>query len=277
MPYKIFKEKIPQRPGLPRPGALSLNGLLILVVDDDEYNRRLARIILEKYGCRILEAGNAEKAIEMTGSTGIDLVLMDIHLPGMNGPEAAGEIKRITSKSGTSLPVIAVSASISRGDLENFRLSGLDDFILKPYEEERLVEMIARYAGAASYEVTGGDESEIKYPGPGYDLGPLKQSSGGNEAFVKEMITLFLADTDSGLSMLKELLEIKDWPAASELAHKMISPCRHLKADRLAAFLKEIENLPLVPLSDDEALAKLNEARLEFERLSNDIRKNIDL
>jgi HPt (histidine-containing phosphotransfer) domain-containing protein len=201
---------------------------------------------------------------------------MDIQLPGMHGPEAAGVIKQITAKSGLSIPVIAISASISKGDLENFRQSGLDDFILKPYDEDRLVKMVARFSGAASDRHTGGDESHFKNPSPGYDLGPLKKSSGGSDVFVKEMIGLFLADTENGLNRLKGFVEQKDWPAASELAHKMISPCRHLKADRLGSFLKEIENMAVAPLADDKALERLNEARIEFERIREDIGKYID-
>jgi HPt (histidine-containing phosphotransfer) domain-containing protein len=101
--------------------------------------------------------------------------------------------------------------------------------------------------------------------------------SGEDDAFVKEMVDLFINDTQQGLDRLKELLEQEAWQDASELAHKMISPCRHLKADRLGAYLKEIENLPLVRLTTGEALEKLSEARVEFERIREDIGKNADL
>jgi len=278
IPYQNEKTNLPSGTAKTRITGISFNNIGVLVVDDDEYNRRLAKTILQNYGCRIMEAGSAEEAIEMTGTENIDLVLMDVHLPGMKGPEAAGEIKRIAGEKGRSITVIAVSASVSKGDLESFRLSGVDDFILKPYEEEKLVEVIAAYQGVLPQQKTSTGETTMKETGMGvYDLGPLRLISGENEPFVKEMVDLFISDTQQGLDRLKELLEQEAWQDASELAHKMISPCRHLKADRLGAYLKEIENIPAVRLTAGEALEKLSAARVEFERIREDIGKYADL
>jgi signal transduction histidine kinase/DNA-binding response OmpR family regulator len=267
-------EKIPLSTG-------HFRDLNILVVDDDEYNRRLARLILEKYDCRVSESGTAEDAIELVEKSDIDLVLMDIHLPGMNGPEAASLIKQIGGQKGSNIPVIAVSATISKGDLERFRQSGLDDFILKPYKEEMLVEMISRYTGKSMPvdlmdnpgSMTAPDDLYI--PGdeftPEYDLGPLKVSSGGNEAFFHEMVNLFLENNDNGIAALKQLIENKEWEEASALAHKLISPCRHLKAIKLSQVLKLIENNGEEPAGVDSAEELINQARTEFDRIKADI------
>ncbi|MCU0370349.1 MAG: response regulator [Bacteroidales bacterium] len=277
IPYQKERENIHAGTTKTQAAGISFIDTGLLVVDDDEYNRRLAKTILQKFGCRIMEAGSAEEAIEMTRTENFDLVFMDVHLPGMKGPEAAREIKRIAAEKGKSIPVIAVSASVSKGDLENFRQSGIDEFILKPYTEGRLIEVIARFAEVAPHDHSLGDEVNSKNPEALYDLGPLKRSSGGSETFVKEMIAMFLKDTESGLSGLKELIDRDDLQAASELAHKMISPCRHLKADGLGEILKEIENIPVVCLTAGEALEKLAKARTEFERIKEDIMKNTDL
>jgi signal transduction histidine kinase/ActR/RegA family two-component response regulator len=257
IPYKISPGNfIPEVKDAPV-NTGHLKDMHILVVDDDEYNRRLARIILEKYECRVSESGSAEDALEKIRTPGIDLVLMDIHLPGMKGPEAAVRIKQIIGRTGKNIPVIAVTATISKGDLEKFRQTGLDDFVLKPYKEETLLTVISRLTGNLN--------------APGYDLEPLKTSSGGNDSFVKEMISLFIKDTDEGLTRLAPFLELKEWQPASELAHKMISPCRHLKANKLAALLKDIENTVDNAELQNSAMDNSRQARIEFERIREDM------
>jgi CheY-like chemotaxis protein/nitrogen-specific signal transduction histidine kinase/HPt (histidine-containing phosphotransfer) domain-containing protein len=279
IPYQKRKENITSQSWILTGSNKLLKDLRILVVDDDEYNRRLAKIILEKYDCRVFEAGSAEEGIAMMDRSAIDLVLMDIRLPGMKGPEAAGAIKQLGRKTGIDIPVIAVSAAITKSEIEKFRQSGLDHFVLKPYDEETLVRVISQFTSKVPAQnpdepgsVPDAEISSIKGHSPEYDLAPLKKSSGGNEVFFREMVTLFLHNTDEGLSRLQENIEQKEWEAAAELAHKMISPCRHLKASGLIALLKQIENTLGEPVQPDSAAKKVAQARTEFERIKEDIK-----
>jgi signal transduction histidine kinase/CheY-like chemotaxis protein/HPt (histidine-containing phosphotransfer) domain-containing protein len=232
--------------------------LKILVVDDDEFNRRLARTILEKYGSPVAEAGSAEEAISMIRNLPFDLVLMDIRLPGMKGPEAAREIKKIGKSSGIDIPVIAVSAAITEGEPEKYDHDGLDDFIKKPYREETLVGIVHKYHRDKSAK-------------PFYDLEPLRKSSNGNDEFFREMVSLFIRDTGEGLEAIRKHTKKEEWEQAGELAHKLLSPCRHLKAEKLSGLLKRLEQMRIEKKPVDSVHEILDEATTEFAKIAKDI------
>jgi two-component system, cell cycle response regulator DivK len=103
---------------------------LILIVEDNEKNRRLARDVLQVKGYRTIEAESAEAALAMTAEMVPDLVLMDIHLPGMDGIEA---LKRLREAQATqAVPVLAFTASVMPQDRHQITSAGFDGFVSKP-------------------------------------------------------------------------------------------------------------------------------------------------
>lgn len=246
------------------PEPASLNGLRVLVVDDEAYNLRLMMTILQKYGCVVTEARNGEESLTLVDQQTFDLVLMDIRMSGMSGTAAAQEIRERSDERGRILPVIAVSAAMTPSDLEVFRRSGMDDFIPKPFEEIQLVKTILSVMTRQS-------------PVPIYDLSPLKQTSEGDIVFLREMVELFLKDTAEGLALLSGHLGKKEWEKAADMAHKISSPCRHLKADRLYGLLKEAEQRLRAPGKPLPVADLIRQAQREFELIRADIEARNDI
>jgi signal transduction histidine kinase/CheY-like chemotaxis protein/HPt (histidine-containing phosphotransfer) domain-containing protein len=240
------------------PPVASLNGLRVLVVDDEEYNLRLMSAILLKYGCKVTEAGSGEESLTLVDQQVFDLVLMDIRLPGMNGSDTAREIRKRSDKKGRILPVIPVSAAINPDDRIEYRKSGMDDFIPKPFEEEQLIRTILSVM-------------ERQAPVPVYDLSALKQTSNGDMKFFSEMVELFLKNTAEGLALLSGHLDKREWEKAADMAHKISSPCRHLKADRLYKLLKEAEQRLRATGQTQPVAELIREAKKEFELIRLDI------
>jgi two-component system cell cycle response regulator DivK len=103
---------------------------LILVVEDNEKNRRLARDVLQVKGYRVIEADSAEAGLALMAGHKPDLVLMDIHLPGISGIEA---LKRLRTDPATAtVPVLAFTASVMPQDRSAIMSAGFDGFISKP-------------------------------------------------------------------------------------------------------------------------------------------------
>ncbi len=101
----------------------------ILVVDDEPDIRQLLKIVLEKEGYMVLEAENGEQAVEIVRcDTALSLIIMDIMMPGMNGVNAAAEIRKISS-----LPILFLSAKSADSDKMQAFGSGGDDYIVKPF------------------------------------------------------------------------------------------------------------------------------------------------
>jgi CheY-like chemotaxis protein len=122
----------------------------VLVVEDNLVNQMLATAMLESLGltCRLAEDGLS--ALKQLSCESFDLVLMDCHLPEMDGFEATTEIRRRQHEGqlGYALPVIALTANAVEGDRERCLAAGMDDYLSKPYSRDQLVVMLRRWLPA---------------------------------------------------------------------------------------------------------------------------------
>jgi two-component system cell cycle response regulator DivK len=110
---------------------------LILIVEDNEKNRKLVRDVLQFRGYQTLEAENAEEGIRLAQESRPALILMDIQLPGMNGIEA---LKRLRADSKTkAIPVIAVTASAMTHDRQKIMAAGFDGYQSKPINVKEFI------------------------------------------------------------------------------------------------------------------------------------------
>ena len=114
----------------------------ILVAEDEEYNFTLVKYILQKEGMEVLWAKNGEEALEFVKNKEhkIDLIMMDIKMPIMNGIDATKSIKKINSK----IPIIAVTAYAMEEDREICLNAGCDEFITKPINKQHLLNITYR-------------------------------------------------------------------------------------------------------------------------------------
>jgi len=115
-------------------------GQMVLVVDDNALNRELLRLVLEQQGYEVREAVSAEEALRMVQEIHPVLILMDCHLPGMDGLTATRQLKRIEGISG--IPVVAVTAHAMPGDRERALEAGCNDYISKPVDFSRLIAIV---------------------------------------------------------------------------------------------------------------------------------------
>ena len=126
-----------------------LAGHTILVVDDADINRDVARRILERKGARVRLAGDGAQAVEQLSlpGHGIDLVLMDVHMPGMDGPEATRRIRRLPGSE--ALPIIALTAGATTTERDGALAAGMNAFVTKPFEPPALLRCLADHLGIA--------------------------------------------------------------------------------------------------------------------------------
>jgi two-component system cell cycle response regulator DivK len=114
---------------------------LILIIEDNEPNRRLARDLLQVHGYRTIEAETAEHGIAIAAEQRPDLVVMDIHLPGIGGIEALAKLRAETAT--RSVPVLAFTASVMAQDRSEIMAAGFDAFVSKPLDLEAFVRTVA--------------------------------------------------------------------------------------------------------------------------------------
>jgi len=105
---------------------------LILIVEDNDKNMKLARDLLRFHGFTTIEATNAEDGLEIARAQTPGLVLMDVQLPGMDGVTALGHLRADARTA--KIPVVAMTASVMKEDRERFDKAGFDGFITKPID-----------------------------------------------------------------------------------------------------------------------------------------------
>ncbi len=115
----------------------------ILYVEDNSDNRKLVRRVLEVEGYAVVEAQDGHEAMERLESQSIDLALMDINMPEMDGYTLTSRIKAMPRFA--RLPIVAVTANVMRGDRERSLEAGCDGYIQKPIDIDTLSQQIERF------------------------------------------------------------------------------------------------------------------------------------
>jgi len=125
-----------------------MNGKTILVVEDNAQNRELVTDLLSLAGVRVLTAADAETALEMAAREPLDLVLMDVSLPRMDGLEATRVLK--STPATARLPVVALTAHAMKGDRERILAAGCDGYVTKPIDTRAFTGTVAQFLAAAA-------------------------------------------------------------------------------------------------------------------------------
>jgi two-component system cell cycle response regulator DivK len=118
----------------------------ILVVEDNEMNMQLFEYLLEESGFEIIKATTGEEALKLATASRPDLILMDIHLPGMDGLSVVRELKAGGEMEG--VPILALTAHAMRGDKDRFLQAGCDGYISKPIDVKTFIPSIQQFLGS---------------------------------------------------------------------------------------------------------------------------------
>ena len=156
----------------------------LLLVEDNALNREVATAILDKTQIRVIVANNGQEAIEQVGQIAVDLVLMDLQMPVMDGFEATRRIRAQYPE----LPIIALSAAVMDSDREQARLAGADDHLAKPIESRTVFAMLEKWLQADGYQLQqapDADSSEV------IDAARALQALDGDQALYQRALKLF--------------------------------------------------------------------------------------
>lgn len=248
-----------------------LAGLKILVVDDNEINRLVATTILNNYGALTEEASNGIEALEFLKGEMVDLVLMDIQMPVMNGYDAAKILRKEIS---ATVPIIALTANAIKGDNMKCLEAGMNDYIAKPFKEEDLLKMIANMLKTNVSLKTKVTQAAVNAPASYYDLAEIKNISRGNEAFVQKMVKMFAEQMPKHIEELQMKYEEKDLDAVGEIAHRIKPTIDNMGINNSKKWIREIERMAKAG-EDNEVLPDLvarveKEVRLAVQAIKED-------
>lgn len=190
----------------------SLAGRRVLLAEDNPVNRQLATKLLEKHGCAVVAANNGRDVMSILEQEKVDLILMDVQMPGIDGLEATRMIRQKEKTTGEHTPIITVTAHAMKGDREICLACGADGYISKPLQPEDLFGAMQQcLAGRKS----GKSSSPVENP-----LEALERCQGDHK-LLAEIIELFDESSQNLLQEIELSLERGDVAGLKRAAHTL--------------------------------------------------------
>lgn len=221
----------------------------VLIVEDNLTNQKVATLLLQRLGLKSQIANNGKEAVELYADTNNDfsVILMDCHMPEMDGFEASVAIRKMERLSGRYTPIIAVTALAMAGDRERCIAAGMDDYLPKPIDPERLRAKLNHWMRAdVLYQQQKHHRRFLRPQSPLAVLEPDPINIQELEEFygyeqLSEMLRLFQTDTSDMLIRLETFLEEKNARAVAGLAHELKAGSASIGAKQLARVAMHLE------------------------------------
>jgi CheY-like chemotaxis protein/HPt (histidine-containing phosphotransfer) domain-containing protein len=270
----------------------------VLLVEDNEINRRVALGLLRSRRHQVLVAENGQVALNLLAEQEFDVVLMDMQMPVMGGEEATAEIRKREIQTGGHIPIVAMTAEALKGDRERFLDSGMDDYVSKPIVPAEMYRAVERFPALCLPAETGARNSsesdaapsekpskqqKVEAPAKPTDserrLDPRRNGSppvidwkfaetrlaGGREMLL-EFVELVGEETPKMAAEICRAIEISDSKLLRRAAHTLKGSASYFGAEALVQAALALENLGRAESFDGatEMLAALEKELARF-------------
>jgi len=255
--------------------ASRLDAVRVLVAEDNEVSRRLAAYLLENQGAEVTVAVNGRQALEHISGQDFDLVLMDVHMPEIDGATVTSMV-RAAERGIRHTPVVALTADALEGNRERFLEAGMDDYLSKPIDEESLYTVVERWVGARGRngvrsKSAGNSALPVVQEGPAVlDKAQALKVTGGRTDLAGELLGMLLKDLEAYRDKLQRALAEEKLETIAELAHTLAGGAAHCGALALNASAKALEDSAINGHSG-QVPVHLDQMYREMERLSKSV------
>lgn len=214
----------------------------VLIVDDNEPNLRVVAMLLEELGLSPIKASSGPEAINAVKTHRVDLVFMDIQMPGMNGLEATRKIRQLPDKSG--IPIIALTAHAMADERRLLLREGMNDYQTKPISIEQLANCIHRWTG---YRYQS-HAPQLQLPPPVQNEQNARFSAAAALKFANhnvdiaiDMMEMFLGSLDKDLEEIRDEWECESMDRLQGCVHKLHGASRYCGVPVLQQLLEQFE------------------------------------
>jgi signal transduction histidine kinase/CheY-like chemotaxis protein len=197
-------------------------GLKILVVDDNYINRLLVIHLLQSKGLEVVEAAGGYEALDILREEDIDLVLMDISMPDIDGFETTRLIRKSNEGYIKNIPIIAMTAHGFQEKIQKSKEAGMNDYIIKPFKTENLLKIILKQFDVVNDNIKDIKETKSsKVDSSLYDLAFLNEYYDNEETFINNILALYIKDTPVSIQQMEDNIKDSDVKAFKAQAHKI--------------------------------------------------------
>jgi len=226
----------------------SMQGLRILLAEDNLLNQQIARELLEEFGVLVEVANNGREAIELLQKTTFDCVLMDVRMPEMDGIEATQRIR--SDPRFRDLPIVAMTANARTEDREECLAAGMTNFISKPVEPAQFFRILLKSLQLPRAdqavdlperpEIPASAHADVALPEE-IDMQVVTALGRGNPEKIRRFIDLFRNTTASGVQQILAAEAAGDMVSLAQVGHRLKASAASMGAARLAALMQQLE------------------------------------
>lgn len=207
----------------------------VLVVDDIASNRLLVGELLAQQGVTSLLVESGEEALALAHDGSVDLVMMDIRMPGMSGVEAMRELRRLGG-AWARCPIVAVTAHALDEEIRSLLDAGMQDVLTKPIDENALARVLENYLGLTpSQDATPGDELPV------VDMELGRTMAGGSHELARDTLDQLLGGLDASETAIRQTHASADHDAFLDAVHHLNGACRYCGVPQLALLVETLE------------------------------------
>jgi two-component system, sensor histidine kinase and response regulator len=230
----------------------------VLLVEDNFVNQKVAVRFLDRLGCTVEVASNGAEGVLACQERHFDIVLMDLQMPVMDGMTATRKIREWETSG--HIPIVALTANAMTGDRELCEAAGMDGYLTKPIEVERLRSVLTKF-GLAKNEAQA-----TPNPVPPVDLSGFGSITGGDKKFAQELVATFIASGEQQLAEISYAVATPNRAALAKAAHQLKGASANIHAHGLKALAQQMESES--GAADAGALQRWDALlRQEFERV----------
>ena len=216
----------------------------VLLVEDNFVNQKVAVRFLERLGCTVEVASNGAEGVAACQQRQFDIVLMDLQMPVMDGMTATRKIREWETS--RHIPIIALTANAMTGDRELCEAAGMDGYLTKPIEVERLRNILAKFglekpdAPAADAAAAAASDHSMSAAAP-LDLHEFQILTDGDQAFAQELATVFIVSGEQQMGEIAAATAQNQRAKIAKAAHKLKGACAYIHAHALRSLAERIE------------------------------------
>ncbi len=204
----------------PRVEEYHFEGVKILMVEDNQVNQRLAKLILEEVGCTVVIANNGKEGVDQISQQAFDLVFMDVQMPVMDGYKATRIIRMINQQ----IPIVGLSANVYQEDIQQCLKAGMNDYLGKPYSADKLIQKLRKWVNKPITSSQPPAQTIIPVTEDQHiNLHFIEEITGGQLNKMKEFVESFLEVEEEFAAALEDWLQYQDKQFLPTSAHKMKS------------------------------------------------------
>lgn len=214
----------------------------VLAVDDNSANLKLVVTLLQELGIRVIAASSGRDAIDIVQQQTVDMVFMDIQMPGMNGLEATEQIRMLPGKG--ALPVIALTAHAMADEKEALIKAGMNDYQTKPISQEQLAACVERWTGyrslspAAAAEASPPSKSQCEWI---FDAATALRHANHKVDLAQDMFRMLLDSLQQDMQHIVDAWEEEDMDNLLERVHRVHGATRYCGVPCLRSTLETFE------------------------------------